>query len=555
MKSENGKVIFENGDFPMLQKNGPIWSAFAFSRHNESTPFIGDSYQLAALLHTTNDSLFRILRKPDVFYDEYSVPKKNGRGRRFIDAPTDKLKEIQRRILDEILVKIPISKYARAYYKGATLLGNAAPHIGKKHLLKLDLCDFFRSIHFSQIYVHVFTANRFPKQVRRILTGLCCKRQFLAQGAPTSPSVSNIVMKDFDDTFGAWCEKRGFSYTRYCDDLTVSGDSSLYPAYIKAKGMLEAMGFTVNEKKTHFLTNANRQMVTGLTVNEKISVPADYKRRLRQEVYYACKFGLEDIITARYPPDEFIEYNGELLPYRPQLTPRVLHWEIKQYRNELLGKIDYVLSIEPANRYFREVKEKLQSKPVPKEYQDAFNITHRDKKGPAAGRKTPYTASRFNRIDDFDVNYSGVLERYLGTKKEVVIPREAAFIGRKSFFEEKQLVSVTMPYNVLIIGDEAFSGCCDLEAVTFQKESLIIICNHAFCHCSRLKYLKLPDTLKKIGNGAFLGCKSLINITIPKSVSEIGKDAFCDCPNLTLRIVSGSYAEKYAVKYSVQYEI
>ena len=31
------------------------------------------------------------------------------------------------------------------------------------------------------------------------------------------------------------------------------------------------MGFLLNEKKTHFISNANRQTVTGVTVNEKIS--------------------------------------------------------------------------------------------------------------------------------------------------------------------------------------------------------------------------------------------------------------------------------------------
>ena len=123
--------------------------------------------------------------------------------------------------------------------------------------------------------------------------------------------------------------------------------------------MLTKMGFLLNAKKAHFLSNANRQTVTGLTVNEKISVPADYKRKLRQEVYYALKYGLEDIVTARYPPDEFIEYNGELLPYRPQLPPTILRREVEHYRNELVGKINYVLSIEPGNRYFREAKEKL----------------------------------------------------------------------------------------------------------------------------------------------------------------------------------------------------
>lgn len=50
--------------------------------------------------------------------------------------------------------------------------------------------------------------------------------------------------------------------------------------------------------------------MTGLTVNEKVSVPAGYKRSLRQEVYYALRFGLADSIlraaTQRFAQTAFL---------------------------------------------------------------------------------------------------------------------------------------------------------------------------------------------------------------------------------------------------------
>ena len=57
------------------------------------------------------------------------------------------------------------------------------------------------------------------------------------------------------------------------------------------------MGFELNEAKTHFISNADRQTVTGLVVNEKLSIPSSYKRNLRQEIYYTLKFGIEDSIV------------------------------------------------------------------------------------------------------------------------------------------------------------------------------------------------------------------------------------------------------------------
>lgn len=105
--------------------------------------------------------------------------------------------------------------------------------------------------------------------------------------------------------------------------------------------MLVEMGFDLNETKTHFITNAGRQSVTGLTVNEKVSVPAGYKRLLRQEIYYALRFGLADSIL-----------RGGRAVLRTDGVP-----DTERYRQQLLGRIQYVLQIEPGNRWFREAKQ------------------------------------------------------------------------------------------------------------------------------------------------------------------------------------------------------
>ena len=107
----------------------------------------------------------------------------------------------------------------------------------------------------------------------------------LPQGAPTSPTISNIIMKDFDNAVGQWCEENKISYTRYCDDLTFSADIPLQNLHFKVCDMLNRWGFEVNESKTKFISNASCQRVTGLTVNEKVTIPKEYKRNLRQEIH------------------------------------------------------------------------------------------------------------------------------------------------------------------------------------------------------------------------------------------------------------------------------
>lgn len=339
-------VTFHADDMHFVKKFG-IMEATNMVLDFASTsnlPFVYDTYQLASLLQLRRSSMFKIVRKCNSYYRDVELKKNNGK-LRYISAPLDILKWTQKCILTNILEKYPVSKFATAYRKGLKLVDNAKVHTSKKYILKMDLKDFFPSIGFEQVYSCVFNTRHFPKQIGVILTLLCCRNGVLPQGAPTSPAISNIVMRNFDDIFGAWCEKQGFSYTRYCDDITVSGNKSLYVAFVKAKAMLEKMGYEINTKKTHFLTNASCQTVTGLTVNERARIPLDYRRNLRQEIYYAQKFGVKDAVM-RANREEYI-VDGKVDEHR--------------YISHLEGKVQYILQIEPENEYFKKALKTVQN--------------------------------------------------------------------------------------------------------------------------------------------------------------------------------------------------
>ena len=336
MKVIGGDVHFEKSDMHFVKQFGielatdMVLDYTAFNR----TPFIYDIFQLSSFLWIKPGDLKKLLDDIPRCYHRLRIPKKSG-GIREIDQPLYPLDMIQHKINDDILDKFKCSRYATAYHAGAHLTKNAAPHTGKKYLLKMDITNFFGSIRFDMVLSAVFNTSLYPTHIGAMLTSLCCLDDVLPQGTCTSPAISNLVMKHFDDSFGAWCERRGFHYTRYSDDITVSGNTSLYPAYCTAKDLLNKMGFELNEKKTHFVTNASRQMVTGLTVNEKVAVNADYKRRLRQELYYINRFGIRSATAYLNEPDT------------------------AKYYHRLMGKLNFVLSIEPENRYFIEAKDKL----------------------------------------------------------------------------------------------------------------------------------------------------------------------------------------------------
>ena len=333
----NNEVMFFEKDMRFVKRFGAKAAAEMVLDYValNKTPFIYDYYQLSSFLWIEPSNLHKLLDDIPSHYCSLKIPKKSG-GYRELNQPDERLADIQKRILQGILKHITCSPYAAAYHKGANIMDNAFPHIGKKYLLKMDITDFFGSVRFDMVLSSVFNTTIYPTHIGAMLTSLCCLNDVLPQGTCTSPALSNLVMKHFDDTFGAWCHRHHFSYTRYSDDITVSGDTSLYPAYCVAKDMLGKMGFELNEDKTHFVTNASRQMVTGLTVNEKINVNSDYKRRLRQELYYADRFGVKSAADYLHEPD------------------------VQKYYSRLMGRINFVLSIEPDNDYFIKAKEKLQ---------------------------------------------------------------------------------------------------------------------------------------------------------------------------------------------------
>ncbi len=345
MKINKLTVSFEEQDMHFVKKYGFFRSVGIVRRHckEHNTPLIYDTYQLAYHVGVLRKMLFELSKNAKKHYRTIRLLKKSG-GVRIINSPDSNLKYAQSRILKNILEFIEISPFATAYIKGKRLADNATPHTNHMFLLKMDITDFFGSITFFQVVSTAFNSKRFPPQIGAMLTSLCCLDDVLPQGAPTSPMLSNIVMKNFDDIIGNWCKKRNISYTRYCDDLTFSADVPLFNVYLKVKDMLEERGFEVNESKTKFITNSSSQRVTGLTVNKKVSIPKEYKRQLRQDVYYAIKFGLADSVLI-----------GNKTDYMVCRVP-----DVHRYYNHLVGKMRYVLQIEPENAWFREAVKKLE---------------------------------------------------------------------------------------------------------------------------------------------------------------------------------------------------
>ena len=283
-------------------------------------------------------TLYAVSNNLSKHYRKAKLPKKNG-GFRTLSVPDEVLKSIQKQIAEVLLIHSPTSRYAKAYRFGSSTLRNAKHHVGKQVVLKLDILHFFDSIRYSTVKDKVFPEEIYAEPLRILLTMLCYYKDALPQGAPSSPTITNIILYEFDEQMGQWCRDRGIAYTRYCDDMTFSGDfePSEVIGYVRLE--LKKMGFLLNEQKTRIQRPGQQQTVTGIVVNEKLSIPADYRRKLRQKLYYCKKFGIQ----------EHLQKVGLEIPE-------------DTYRMQLLGKVNYVLQVHPDDRDMHEARKWLQQK-------------------------------------------------------------------------------------------------------------------------------------------------------------------------------------------------
>lgn len=266
-------------------------------------------------------------------YKEHRMPKKSG-GERVIHAPEETLKQIQRR-LNIILSRLyQPTEAAHGFVLNRSIVTNAQPHVGRKHVFNLDLTDFFPTIHFGRIKAVLQLPDYgLTPELAHIVANFCCLQGRLPQGSPASPILTNLVCRQMDNRITGLATKHGFTYTRYADDITLSFDDVPAEAIHKLEyglgKILEEEGFLVNGKKTRLLRPNQRQEVTGVVVNQKTNVNRAYIRSVRAILHNWQKQGLEPTkarFESLYPTQKGFKRNKK----------------IPNIENVLFGKIQFL---------------------------------------------------------------------------------------------------------------------------------------------------------------------------------------------------------------------
>ncbi|HHR0801473.1 MULTISPECIES: retron St85 family RNA-directed DNA polymerase [Enterobacteriaceae] len=250
-----------------------------------SLPILENVDDLSQSLRLPKEVISKFSFNNDRYYHRIEMEKKSG-GIRHIESPLKELKAIQRWVLRYILDKLSPSSYAKGFVRKKSILDNAKPHEGNQYVLNLDLKDFFTTVQASHVYT-LFKNIGYNNNIAFILTSFCTKSGYLPQGAPTSPALSNLVCLRLDHRISTYCKKRALTYTRYADDLCISGNKILIlqKASYLIKDIICDEGFTINAKKEKFLGPKVRREVTGLTVTPKITISKKNYCLYRKRIY------------------------------------------------------------------------------------------------------------------------------------------------------------------------------------------------------------------------------------------------------------------------------
>ena len=339
------------------------WSVPPLATRGELARWLGIDDERLAIL-ADRRGLSREARDPRRNHYRYHWVEKRTGGFRLLEAPKPALRTIQRVLLDDLVSHIPPHEAAHGFRAGHSIRTFATPHVGHAVVIRVDLHAFFTSVTRPRI-AGMFRTAGYPDEVARTLAALCThatprrvlaafpttalpddragfarkalappslsrtelgqlRAPHLPQGAPTSGALANLAAYRFDVRVTALSRSLDARYTRYADDIVLSGPRQL----ARAAGTLEARlgaialeeGFALNFKKTRVMAASTRQRITGVVVNDHIAIARRDLDELRAILHNCARTG-------------------------PAAQNRADH---PDFRAHLLGRISWVASIDPA---------------------------------------------------------------------------------------------------------------------------------------------------------------------------------------------------------------
>lgn len=277
-------------------------------------------------------------------YKHFRIPKRRIGEFRDVAQPAREVKAVQESIVELFKSRLPIHACATAYKPGASIIHNAQTHANAKFLLKLDFENFFGSLTSKDIQRLISTVDGISESEVLLVAnavswfGIGGVRS-LCIGAPSSPFFSNALMYAFDSKMDSECRESGAVYTRYSDDIAITGQERgcILRIENKAREFLKSLEYptlTFRQDKRVLISAAHHLQITGITLTTRgtISIGRERKRGIRAGIRKYC--------SGKLNPDEILSLKGEIAFARgveKDFLDLLVKWEGREAVNGLLS--------------------------------------------------------------------------------------------------------------------------------------------------------------------------------------------------------------------------
>lgn len=253
-------------------------------------PPVTSMHCLATMLGVNPGVVWSLVSRPERYYRTFDIPK--GRGTRKIAAPRVALKIIQKWLGYHFARAVPPPPHVYGFVPGRSHIGAAYVHCGAEWALSVDITNFFQTTPASLV-TSALERLGYNKEVAAPLTSLTCYLGFLAQGAPSSPALSNLCFAETDAALVSLSQRHACRITRYADDIVLSGQGSM-PTDLRdeLRSVFDATPWQLAPEKERVQPLKGRIKIHGLVVHgPRIRTTKGYRNKLRAYAHILSTHG------------------------------------------------------------------------------------------------------------------------------------------------------------------------------------------------------------------------------------------------------------------------
>ena len=227
--------------------------------------------------------------------ENYTVELPKSPGHRTICKPKKDLKAYHKFLNLFLFERLPINEeVVFSYRKGFGARDAVDVHKNAKYFFQTDIQSFFQSIDSTLVRAVIHSGVEFcavsdiDKYMDRIIE-LVCIDDSLPIGFPASAPLSNAVLYQFDNRMEKICSELELTYSRYADDIIVSGQTkgTLLAMDCTVQSNLHAFSskkFFINKKKTRHFQVGGKVKILGIMILPNGTISADTKKKKELEV-------------------------------------------------------------------------------------------------------------------------------------------------------------------------------------------------------------------------------------------------------------------------------